>query len=114
MGFGIVSIGWGKFYFMLEGYKFFIFGGFIYYFWVFREYWRDCLLKLKVCGFNIVIIYVLWNLYELERGKFDFFGNLDLEVFVLMVVEIGLWVILCLGFYICSEMDFGGLFSWFL
>ncbi|KAM5222666.1 beta-galactosidase-1-like protein 3 [Hipposideros larvatus] len=101
-------------YFTLGGHKFLIFGGSIHYFRVPREYWRDRLLKLKACGFNTVTTYVPWNLHEPQRGKFDFSGNLDLEAFVLMAAEIGLWVILRPGPYICSEIDLGGLPSWLL
>ncbi|XP_011540871.1 beta-galactosidase-1-like protein 3 isoform X5 [Homo sapiens] len=114
VGLGTESTGRGKPHFTLEGHKFLIFGGSIHYFRVPREYWRDRLLKLKACGFNTVTTYVPWNLHEPERGKFDFSGNLDLEAFVLMAAEIGLWVILRPGRYICSEMDLGGLPSWLL
>uniref|UniRef100_A0A2K6LW77 Beta-galactosidase n=1 Tax=Rhinopithecus bieti TaxID=61621 RepID=A0A2K6LW77_RHIBE len=100
--------------FMLEDSTFWIFGGSIHYFRVPREYWRDRLLKMKACGLNTLTTYVPWNLHEPERGKFDFSGNLDLEAFVLMAAEIGLWVILRPGPYICSEMDLGGLPSWLL
>ncbi|XP_008561273.1 PREDICTED: beta-galactosidase-1-like protein 3, partial [Galeopterus variegatus] len=58
--------------------------------------------------------YIPWNLHEPERGKFDFSGNLDLEAFVLMAAEVGLWVILRPGPYICAEIDLGGLPSWLL
>ncbi|KAM5312233.1 beta-galactosidase-1-like protein 3 isoform 1-T1 [Glossophaga mutica] len=101
-------------YFTLEGHKFLIFGGSVHYFRVPREYWRDRLLKLKACGFNTVTTYVPWNLHEPQRGAFDFSGNLDLEAFVLMAAETGLWVILRPGPYICSEIDLGGLPSWLL
>ncbi|XP_063112192.1 beta-galactosidase-1-like protein 2 isoform X3 [Cavia porcellus] len=100
--------------FMLEDTIFWIFGGSIHYFRVPREYWRDRLLKLKACGLNTLTTYVPWNLHEPERGKFDFSGNLDLEAFVLLAAEIGLWVILRPGPYICAEIDLGGLPSWLL
>lgn len=101
-------------YFMLEDSTFWIFGGSMHYFRVPKEYWRDRLLKMKACGLNTLTTYVPWNLHEPERGKFDFSGNLDLEAFVLMAAEIGLWVILRPGPYICSEIDLGGLPSWLL
>ncbi|XP_054988138.1 beta-galactosidase-1-like protein 3 [Sorex araneus] len=100
--------------FTLEGQRFLILGGSIHYFRVPRDYWRDRLLKLKACGFNTVTTYVPWNLHEPERGAFNFSGNLDLQAFVLMAGEIGLWVILRPGPYICSEIDLGGLPSWLL
>uniref|UniRef100_A0A8D1D223 Beta-galactosidase n=1 Tax=Sus scrofa TaxID=9823 RepID=A0A8D1D223_PIG len=96
-------------YFTLEGHEFLILGGSIHYFRVPRESWRDRLLKLKACGFNTVTTYVPWNLHEPERGKFDFSGNLDMEAFILLAAEVGLWVILRPGPYICSEIDLGGL-----
>uniref|UniRef100_A0A8D0X0J0 Beta-galactosidase n=1 Tax=Sus scrofa TaxID=9823 RepID=A0A8D0X0J0_PIG len=101
-------------YFTLEGHEFLILGGSIHYFRVPRESWRDRLLKLKACGFNTVTTYVPWNLHEPERGKFDFSGNLDMEAFILLAAEVGLWVILRPGPYICSEIDLGGLPSWLL
>ncbi|XP_030188810.1 beta-galactosidase-1-like protein 2 isoform X2 [Lynx canadensis] len=100
--------------FMLEDSTFWIFGGSVHYFRVPKEYWKDRLLKMKACGLNTLTTYVPWNLHEPERGKFDFSGNLDLEAFVLMAEEIGLWVILRPGPYICSEIDLGGLPSWLL
>ncbi|XP_060035210.1 beta-galactosidase-1-like protein 3 [Erinaceus europaeus] len=114
MGLQIMSSIGNNSHFTLEGQKFLIFGGSIHYFRVPREYWRDRLLKLKACGFNTVTTYIPWNLHEPERGKFDFSGNLDLETFVLMAEEVGLWVILRPGPYICGEIDLGGLPSWLL
>nr|XP_012304564.1 beta-galactosidase-1-like protein 2 isoform X1 [Aotus nancymaae] len=108
---GLQAKGWN---FMLEDSTFWIFGGSIHYFRVPKEYWRDRLLKMKACGLNTLTTYVPWNLHQPERGKFDFSGNLDLEAFVLMASEIGLWVILRPGPYICSEIDLGGLPSWLL
>ncbi|XP_045411574.1 beta-galactosidase-1-like protein 2 isoform X2 [Lemur catta] len=100
--------------FMLEDSTFWIFGGSIHYFRVPKEYWRDRLLKMRACGLNTLTTYVPWNLHEPERGRFDFSGNLDLEAFVLLAAELGLWVILRPGPYICSEIDLGGLPSWLL
>ncbi|KAM5245942.1 beta-galactosidase-1-like protein 3 [Ctenodactylus gundi] len=114
VGLGTTRISGGKAHFTLEGHEFLIFGGSIHYFRVPREYWRDRLLKLRACGFNTVTTYIPWNLHEPERGKFDFSGNLDLEAFVLLAAEIGLWVILRPGPYICAEVDLGGLPSWLL
>nr|XP_042089552.1 beta-galactosidase-1-like protein 2 isoform X2 [Ovis aries] len=95
--------------FKLENSAFWIFGGSVHYFRVPRAYWRDRLLKLRACGLNTLTTYVPWNLHEPERGTFDFSGNLDLEAFILLAAEVGLWVILRPGPYICGEMDLGGL-----
>ncbi|XP_015274381.1 PREDICTED: beta-galactosidase-1-like protein 2 [Gekko japonicus] len=100
--------------FLLEGLPFRIFGGSVHYFRVPREYWRDRLLKMKACGLNTLTTYVPWNLHEAAKGKFDFSGNLDLQAFIKTAAEVGLWVILRPGPYICSEWDLGGLPSWLL
>ncbi|XP_059575794.1 beta-galactosidase-1-like protein 2 isoform X2 [Alligator mississippiensis] len=100
--------------FLLEGMPFRIFGGSVHYFRVPKEYWQDRLIKMKACGLNTLTTYVPWNLHEPARGKFDFSGNLDLEAFLTMAADVGLWVILRPGPYICSEWDLGGLPSWLL
>ncbi|MGH0166973.1 UNVERIFIED_CONTAM: hypothetical protein FKN15_051851 [Acipenser sinensis] len=98
--------------FQLGGEVFRILGGSIHYFRVPREYWRDRLLKMKACGLNTLTTYVPWNLHEPERGTFNFKGNLDLEAYIKLAGELGLWVILRPGPYICAEWDLGGLPSW--
>uniref|UniRef100_A0A8C8VR81 Beta-galactosidase n=1 Tax=Pelusios castaneus TaxID=367368 RepID=A0A8C8VR81_9SAUR len=100
--------------FRLEGMPFRIFGGSMHYFRVPKEYWRDRLVKMKTCGLNTLTTYVPWNLHEAMRGKFDFSGNLDLEAFLTLAADVGLWVILRPGPYICSEWELGGLPSWLL
>ncbi|TNN74992.1 Beta-galactosidase-1-like protein 2 [Liparis tanakae] len=100
--------------FTLEGAPFRILGGSIHYFRVPRAYWEDRLLKMKACGLNTLTTYVPWNLHEPERGAFDFQDQLDLKAYVGLAAEMGLWVILRPGPYICAEWDLGGLPSWLL
>ncbi|XP_058049979.1 beta-galactosidase-1-like protein 2 isoform X2 [Ahaetulla prasina] len=100
--------------FLLEEKPFRILGGSMHYFRIPQEYWRDRLVKMKACGLNTLTTYVPWNLHEAVRGKFDFSGNLDLQAFLRIAEEVGLWVILRPGPYICSEWDLGGLPSWLL
>ncbi len=100
--------------FKLNGEPFRIIAGAIHYFRVPAEYWRDRLIKLKACGFNTVETYVAWNLHEPEEGKFDYEGMLDIEKFLDIAAELGLYAIVRPGPYICSEWDFGGLPWWLL
>ncbi|KAJ0063644.1 hypothetical protein NL108_004485, partial [Boleophthalmus pectinirostris] len=58
--------------------------------------------------------YVPWNLHEPEKGAYHFEGQLDLRAYVSLAAEVGLWVILRPGPYICAEWDLGGLPSWLL
>ncbi|KAM4703891.1 beta-galactosidase-1-like protein 2 [Rhinophrynus dorsalis] len=100
--------------FLLEKTHIRILGGSMHYFRVPMEYWRERMRKMKACGFNTLTTYVTWNLHEPRRGHFDFSKNLDLGEFLSIAAEVGLWVILRPGPYICSEWDLGGLPSWLL
>ncbi len=91
-----------------------IISGTIHYFRVVPEYWEDRLKKLRAAGFNAVETYTCWNLHERHEGDFDFSGRLDVARFCRIAQELGLWVILRPGPYICAEWEFGGLPSWLL
>ncbi len=100
--------------FKLNGEPFRVIAGAIHYFRVPAEYWRDRLIKLKACGFNTVETYVAWNLHEPKEGIFDYSDMLDIEKFLEIAAELGLYAIVRPGPYICSEWDFGGLPWWLL
>ncbi len=97
----------GQFY--LDGKPFRILSGAMHYFRICPEYWEDRMRKLKQCGFNTVETYCCWNLHERKEGTFDFTGRLDLVKFIETAKELGLYVILRPGPYICAEWDLGGL-----
>ncbi|XP_031562166.1 beta-galactosidase-1-like protein 2 [Actinia tenebrosa] len=100
--------------FTLDGKPFTILSGATHYFRIVPEYWEDRLLKLKAMGLNTVETYVAWNLHEEVKGKFVFDGQLDIVKFVEKAQELGLYVIMRPGPYICAEWDLGGLPSWLL
>ncbi|KAJ8368845.1 hypothetical protein SKAU_G00088730 [Synaphobranchus kaupii] len=100
--------------FTLDGVAFRILGGSAHYFRIPRAHWKDRLLKMKACGLNTLTTYVPWNLHEPGRGQLHFQNQLDLEAYIRLAEEVGLWVILRPGPYICSEWDLGGLPSWLL
>uniref|UniRef100_A0A3B3ZG91 Uncharacterized protein n=1 Tax=Periophthalmus magnuspinnatus TaxID=409849 RepID=A0A3B3ZG91_9GOBI len=100
--------------FTLEGEPFRIIGGAVHYFRIPRAYWRDRLLKMKACGINTVTTYVPWSLHQPQKEVFNFQTQLDVEAFLNLAAELGMWVILCPGPYISSELDLGGLPSWLL
>lgn len=100
--------------FQLDGKDITLISGTIHYFRVVPEYWRDRLTKLKACGFNAVETYVCWNLHEPREGTYDFSGILDLEKYLSIAHELGLYVILRPTPYICAEWEFGGLPWWLL
>lgn len=100
--------------FYLDGEPFVVLSGAMHYFRIPRAYWRDRLLKLKECGFNCVETYTCWNLHEPREGEFDFSGMLDVAEYIRLAAEVGLYVILRPGPYICAEWDLGGLPAWLL
>lgn len=100
--------------FVYDGRPVQLLSGAIHYFRIVPEYWEDRLLKLKACGFNTVETYVPWNLHEPRPGDYRFDGMADLERFLRLAGEFGLWVIVRPSPYICAEWEFGGLPAWLL
>ena len=91
-----------------------IIAGAMHYFRVPREYWRDRMEKAVQMGLNCLETYMCWNLHERKEGKYDFSGMLDFEEYIRLAQELGLYVIVRPGPYICSEWDNGGLPSWLM
>ena len=100
--------------FYVDGEPVRIISGAFHYFRTVPEYWRDRLEKLKALGCNTVETYIPWNMHEPEKGKFRFEGILDIERFVRLAQELGLYVIIRPSPYICAEWEFGGLPAWLL
>lgn len=100
--------------FYLDGKPFQIISGAIHYFRIVPEYWQDRLEKCKAMGCNTVETYIPWNLHESVKGKFSFEGILDVERFIQIAQQLGLYVIIRPSPYICAEWEFGGLPAWLL
>jgi beta-galactosidase len=58
--------------------------------------------------------YVAWNLHEPKKDSFNFQGMADIVKFIETAQELGLFVIVRPGPYICAEWEFGGLPAWLL
>ncbi|MET7603278.1 beta-galactosidase [Streptomyces avermitilis] len=74
--------------------------------------WRDVLQKMRAHGYNAVSIYVSWNYHSPAPGSYDFTGVRDLDLFLRIAAETGLYVILRPGPYINAEVDAGGFPGW--
>ena len=79
--------------FYLDEKPFQLISGAIHYFRVPRAYWRDRLEKLVALGCNTVETYLPWNLHEPWPGRFDFTGDLDVQAFLCLAAELGLYAI---------------------
>lgn len=87
----------------------FLFGAEFHYPRCPQELWADRFLKLKRAGFTQVQTMVFWNYHEREKGHFDF---TEFEDFLKLAQEMGFWVIVRPGPYICAEFERGGFPRW--
>jgi hypothetical protein len=98
--------------FLVDGKPIWLVSGSVHYFRVPAGQWRDCLLKAKRGGLNCISTYIAWNFHEPREGQWELSGDHDVVSFVKLAGELGLYVILRPGPYICAEWDFGGLPGW--
>jgi beta-galactosidase len=71
-------------------------------------------LKAKAMGLNAVTVYAFWNMHEPHPGQWDFSGQYDVAQFIRTAQQVGLYVILRPGPYVCGEWSFGGYPNWLL
>lgn len=100
--------------FYLDGKPVKIISGAVHYFRTHPVSWYDRLYNLKAMGCNVVETYVPWNLHEANEGKFNFKGIADIEKFIQIAADLGLYIIVRPSPYICAEWEFGGLPAWLL
>jgi len=101
----------------IEGKDTFIYSGAFHYFRCPKELWRDRFQKIKDAGFNTVETYTPWNWHEREMpGSVEDFSKVtglqDLDDWLTMAEQFGLYVIVRPGPYICAEWDNGGFPLW--
>ncbi|REC49113.1 glycoside hydrolase family 35 protein [Chryseobacterium pennipullorum] len=99
--------------FMLNEKPFNIYSGEMHYPRVPSQYWKHRLQMMKAMGLNTVTTYVFWNYHEEKPGKWNFSGEKDLRKFIKTAQEVGLYVIIRPGPYVCAEWEFGG-YPWWL
>lgn len=107
-----VSVSGGHF--VIDGKPVQIISGEMHYPRIPRPFWHDRLLKAKAMGLNAVTIYAFWNVHEPHPGQWDFSGQYDVAEFVREAQQVGLYVILRPGPYVCGEWSFGGYPNWLL
>uniref|UniRef100_A0A2S2P399 Beta-galactosidase n=1 Tax=Schizaphis graminum TaxID=13262 RepID=A0A2S2P399_SCHGA len=100
--------------FLKDGQVFRYVSGSLHYFRVPKPYWKDRIQKMKAAGLNAVSTYVEWSLHEPYPGVYNFDDIADLEYFLQLVKDEGMYLLLRPGPYICAERDFGGFPFWLL
>ena len=76
--------------------------------------WLDDLQKMKADGYNAVTVYFDWDYSSPSPGVYDFTGVRDMNLFLNMAQQAGLYVIARPGPYINAETDAGGIADWAL
>jgi beta-galactosidase len=78
--------------------------------------WKSRLQLLKDTGFNTLATYIPWLWHESSEGHFDFDGSThpmrNLESFLDLATEMGLWIIARPGPYIMAETINEGIPQW--
>ncbi|MEV4313712.1 beta-galactosidase family protein [Actinocrispum sp. NPDC049592] len=98
--------------FMLDGRPLRILSGALHYFRVHPDLWADRIEKARLMGLNTIETYVPWNAHAPRPGEFDLSGGLDLDRFLRLIAEAGMYAIVRPGPYICAEWTNGGLPAW--
>jgi hypothetical protein len=100
----------------IDGQDMFIYSGAFHYFRCPKELWADRFAKIKAAGFNTVETYIPWNLCEPQMpANLEDFSKVDLkdvDDWLTMAEQNGLYVIIRPGPYICAEFQRGGLPGW--
>lgn len=76
------------------------------------DLWLDVLQKMKAAGFNAVTVYFDWDYHSPAPGQYDFTGVRNMDLFLEMAAQVGLYVIARPGPYINAETDGGGQPGW--
>lgn len=102
----------------IEGDDVFVFSGAFHYFRVPQALWPHRFEKLKKAGFNCVETYIPWNWHEqkmpLSPTDDSCLDMTELDDFLKMAEEFGLYVIVRPGPYICAEWSGGGFPQWIM
>lgn len=104
--------------FTINGKDTFLFGGECHYFRVPKEEWGNRLDLLIEAGCNLVSTYVPWMWHEIEEGIYDLTGETreerDLQSFMELIREKGLYCIVRPGPYVMAEVRDEGIPNWLL
>ena len=112
IGGALERVTWKDGYFYINGKPTFLTVGELHPARIPRELWRDRLWRVKQMGFNCIQMYVFWNSTEPKDGVWDFSDNSDLDAWLSLIQEMGMYAIVRPGPYSCAEWDHGGFPAW--
>eukprot|EP01084_Bolivina_argentea_P266161 451348_1 len=104
---------------IINGKRTLLLGGSVHYPRLSPGQWKNILTKMVNDGLNEAEVYVFWNLHEPQydfSGKhtYNYDGRANLPGFLEMAKQVGIFVNLRIGPYVCAEWSFGGLPTWLL
>jgi beta-galactosidase GanA len=110
---GAATVSYDQYSLLLNGKRIFVWSG---EFHPFRlpspRLWPDILQKMKASGFNTVCAYFNWSYHSPAPGVYDFTGVRDMDSFLDMAADAGLYVLARPGPYINGELNAGGFPGW--
>ncbi|MBB6730908.1 beta-galactosidase [Cohnella zeiphila] len=108
------AIEWNAQHYVIDGKPGFLVSGEFHYFRVPRHDWEERLSRFREAGGNCVATYIPWILHEPAEGdiRFGDAPERDLESFLALCRDQGLFVIARPGPYQYSEMKYCGLPGW--
>jgi beta-galactosidase GanA len=112
-GAAAVGVGYDNYSLLLNGQRIFVWSGEFHPFRLPSPYlWPDILQKMKASGFNAVCAYFNWSYHSPAPGVYDFTGVRDMDLFLDMAAEAGIYVIARPGPYVNGELNAGGFPGW--
>lgn len=92
-----------------------VYSGTVHYWRLERALWPDILDRVKELGFGMIETYIPWSIHEIEPGVFDW-GQIDdrkdVEAFISLCEEKGLWLQVRPGPLINAELTYFGFPKW--
>jgi len=98
--------------FMVDGRRIWILGAAMEYARICHEQWADRIADAQQAGFNTIVTGCPWIVHEPRPGRFYFDDHADVQHFIRLCADAGLFVILRVGPFIGSGYDGGGLPVW--
>jgi hypothetical protein len=106
------KISFTNYYMELNGKPFFGICGEFHFSRCDERFWEDEIIKMKMCGINIIATYIFWIHHEEEQGVFEWSGNKNLRSFIHLCAKHGLYVIIRIGPFDHGECRNGGMPDW--
>ena len=106
------EISFTNFYMMKNGKPYFGVSGEFHYSRMSDSRWEDEIIKMKMCGINVMVTYAFWIHHEEEEGVFRFDGCRNIRKFIELCKKHGLYVILRVGPFDHGEVRNGGIPDW--